>query len=148
MTVIFDFFSSNKTWGTHTWQMTSEDCCWESSKFWYSNRNRNLKTKADWIDYWNHIHHCHWSNLRQFHRLDCEFWAAKIQFHPEIEKKQFLIFFFVKSISRIFSRKWFIFFHILVYLLHIFFDDHNHNNQPYVNDVNLLLEVSNSQPYL
>ena len=86
-------FSSNKTWGTHTWQMTSEDCCWESSKIWYSNRNRNLKTKADWIDYWNHIHHCHWSNLRQFHRLDCEFWAVKIQFHPEIEKKQFLIFF-------------------------------------------------------
>ena len=104
-------FSSNKTWGTHTWQMTSEDCCWESSKIWYSNRNRNLKTMADWIDYWNHIHHCHWSNLRQFHRLDCEFWAVKIQFHPEIEITIFN-FFFVKSISRIFSRKWFIFFFI------------------------------------
>ena len=80
---------SNKTWGTHTWQMTSEDCyCWESSKFW-SNRNRNSKTRADWIDYWNHIHRCHWSNLLQFDRLDCEFWAAKIQFHPEIEKNNF-----------------------------------------------------------
>ena len=81
----FSCFFSNKTWGTHTWQMTSEDCCWES-KFWSSlTILRNLKTRADWIDYWNHIHRCHWSNLRQFHRLDCEFWAAKIQFHPEIE---------------------------------------------------------------
>ena len=131
----------NKSWGTHTWQMTSED--WSR----WLTMILNLKTKADWIDYWNHIHHCHWSNLRQFHRLDCEFWAAKIQFHPEIEKTIFN-FYSWNQFHKYFRENDWYFFSFLVYLLHIFFDDHSHNNQPYENDVNWLLEVSNLQPYL
>ena len=36
----------------------------------------------------------------------------------------------------------------IINLQHIFAFDHSHNSQPYENDVNWLLEASNSQPYL